>query len=64
MMVEKGQLPRTGNVRLVAESGGGVGSIGGREDTMLDLELENGIVQSASFTHNPVEIIASGTLGP
>jgi len=63
-MAEKGQLPKTGDVRLVAESGDGVESIGGSEDTTLYLNLENGIVQSARFTHNPVEILSSGTLWP
>ena len=61
-MAEKGQLPKTGDVRLVAESGGGIESIGGSEDTTLDLDLEDGIVRSASFTHSPVEILATGTL--
>lgn len=61
-MVEKRQLVEEGNVRLVAESGGEVNSIGGSETTTLDLEVNDGKVQSASFTHDSVEILASGSL--
>lgn len=61
-MIEKGQLPEDGNFRLVAESGGEVNSIGGEEATTLDLEVNDGKVQSASFTHDSVEILASGSL--
>lgn len=39
-----------------------VNSIGGEEATTLDLEVNDGKVQSASFTHYSVEILASGSL--
>jgi len=61
-MVEKGQLADDGSVRVVAESGGSNDSIGGPEKTSLDLEIEAGKVKSACFSHDSVEILASGYL--
>lgn len=61
-MVEKGQLTEKGNAQLVAESGGEEDNIGGEETTTLDIEVYNGKVQSASFTHDSVEILATGSL--
>lgn len=61
-MVEKGQLVNNGSARVIAESGGGNDRIGGPEETSLELRIEAGRVKSACFSHDSVEILASGSL--
>lgn len=61
-MLERGQLPNNGTIRLVAESGGDIDHIGGPEKTTLNMEVKEGKLENISFTHSFVELIARGVL--
>ncbi|MFW6104907.1 MAG: hypothetical protein ACOC6I_03605 [Candidatus Bipolaricaulota bacterium] len=61
-MCERDQIPPEGEVELFAESGGDINHIGGPERTMLHMEMKDGKVESISFNHSLVELLAQGTL--
>ncbi|MEF8798104.1 MAG: hypothetical protein V5A79_01645 [Candidatus Bipolaricaulota bacterium] len=61
-MCERGQISGDGELRLIAESGGDTHHLGGPEKTTLQMKMKKGRVESISFNHSLVELLAQGTL--
>lgn len=61
-MVEKGQVLANGKITIRAESGGDLSSIGGSEQTTLNLQVKSQKVKSAKFSHDLVQTLAYGRL--
>ena len=61
-LVERGIVTDNGEQELMFESGGDRNYLGGPELTTVKLESSSGRVKKARFSHDRVEIIASGKL--
>jgi len=62
-IAERGKvLPRNGTAELTFASGGSSSEIGGPDLTKLWLTIKDGKVTDASFSHNAIEILATGRI--
>jgi len=62
-IAERGNvLPRNGTAELAFASGGSRSEIGGPDLTKLWLTIKDGKVTDASFSHSPIEILATGKI--
>jgi len=62
-IAERGNvLPRNGTAELTFASGGSRSEIGGPDLTKLWLTSKDGKVTDASFSHSPIEILATGKI--